>query len=116
MAKLQGVTARRMANQFVEELFKKYRAPHVRQVASWIGFIVYGVEKLNEGAWDIPRQRQLRFVRKGKTFVAGFDHAGGGRITFREVRGRERGPVAATIKNLNEAREFYEDPESFLVE
>ncbi len=49
MPKLAGVTPDRMADEFVTYLFERYRGSrHVRRVASWIGFIVAGIEQLRD--------------------------------------------------------------------
>ena len=61
MAKLADASAERLADHFINYLFaEKADNRHVRRVASWVGLIVLGIEKLT-GSRYVPRSRQLRF-------------------------------------------------------
>ena len=47
MTKLADATPERIADHFVNYLFAEYYGDrHVRRVASWVGLIVLGIEKL----------------------------------------------------------------------
>jgi len=89
MPKLEGASADRLADEFVNYLFAKYQGSrHVRRVASWIGFIVRGIEQIRDrDDWNIPRERQLRFSANGRRFTAGYEHRiePRGGIVFREI-------------------------------
>jgi hypothetical protein len=119
--KLAGVTADRLADEFVNYLFDEYQGSrHVRRVASWIGFVVCGIAQIRDGSeWDIPRERQLRFMSQGSKFVAGYEHdlPPRGGIVFREVlpgRGAPKGPVLLSISSLKDAERFYRNPDRLL--
>ena len=79
MAKrLAQATPEAIADYFVNYLFAEYSdSRHVRRVASWVGLIVLGIEKLT-GSRYIPRNRQLRFEYDGKAYKAKFNHHAGG--------------------------------------
>ncbi len=120
MPKLVGVTPDRMADEFVTYLFERYRGSrHVRRVASWIGFIVAGIEQIRDSdEWDIPRDRQLRFSAFGRKFTASYDHKvkPRGGIVIREIldgRGSPKGPVLYAIASLEDAENFYRQPRRF---
>ncbi len=86
----------------------------MRRVASWVGLIVLGIEKLT-GSRKIPRTRQLRFEYAGRSFKAKYNHKTGprGGIDIVEIvsgRGSPEGRTVASIKNLEEAARFYDDP------
>lgn len=117
MAKMQNASADRLADEFVTYLFEKYTDHrHVRRVASWIGLIVLGIEKVAQG-WKIPRARQLEFSVGPKLYKARYDHliAPRGGIEILEVLrtpGHPDGDVLVTISSLTEAEQFYTDAPS----
>src|SRR6266700_1618613 len=75
---LVGATAEALADHFVNYLFAKYPDHrHVRRVASWVGLIVLGIEKLAGGRY-VPRSRQLHFDYNSKSYKATFNHNAGG--------------------------------------
>jgi len=79
MAKLADASAERLADHFINYLFaEKADNRHVRRVASWVGLIVLGIEKLT-GSRYVPRSRQLRFEYDGRCFKAKFNHSAGAR-------------------------------------
>jgi len=113
--KLAAATPERIADYFVSYLFTEYPDnKHVRRVASWVGLIVLGIEKLT-GHRYIPRNRQLRFEYDGRSFMAKFNHKAGprGGIDIVEIvagRGSPEGATVCSITNLEEAATFYDDP------
>src|SRR5205814_578419 len=79
MAKLADASAERIADHFINYVFaEKADNRHVRRVASWVGLIVLGIEKLT-GSRYVPRSRQLRFEYDGRCFKAKFNHSAGAR-------------------------------------
>src|SRR2546423_438469 len=117
MAKLANATAERLADHFVNYLFDEYRGSrHVRRVASWVGLIVLGIEKVT-GSREVPRNRQLRFEYAGRSFKAKYNHKSGtrGGIDIVEIlpgRGSPEGQTVGTIRNLAEAGSFYNRPKA----
>ncbi len=64
----------RLSDEFVNYLFEKYHDNrHVRRVASWIGLIVLGIDKVADD-WKIPRARQLEFSVGPNLYKARYDH------------------------------------------
>lgn len=112
---MEGSSAERLADHFVSYLFEDYKGSrHVRRVASWVGLIVLGIEKVAGRAWGVPRRRQLVFDFHGKTLKARFNHNVGprGGIEILEVlpgRGSPDGRTVVTITRLKEAKSFYND-------
>lgn len=102
-----------LANHFVSYLFKKYKgSSHVRRVASWIGFLMLGVEKIATSSLRLNRQRQIMFEYKCHQFKAKFNHETGfkGGIDIIEVlpeRGAPEGRTVFQIKNLADAEDCY---------
>jgi hypothetical protein len=118
--KLEDVGPERIADYFVTYLFTKYPDnKHVRRVASWVGLIVLGIDKLGDRRY-IPRNRQLRFDYDGRSFKAKFNHRAGtgtgfsrGGIDIVEIvegRGSPEGKTVCSITNLQEAAAFYDSP------
>lgn len=115
MKKGEAFSADRMAEEYLAYLFNN-RADdrHVRRVASWLGLLVLGIEKIKD-RWWVSHTRQLCFEMKGRRFKVKFDHvprpAGG--IHFVEVepkRGQQEIRELAVITNLDEAATFYGAP------
>src|SRR6266446_3478096 len=115
MARLAQASAELLADHFVNYLFDEYHGSrHVRRVASWVGLIVLGIEKL-KGRRYIPRTRQLRFEYAGRSFKAKYNHKAGprGGIAIVEIasgRGSPEGQTVGSITNLEEAASFYDEP------
>jgi hypothetical protein len=113
MAKLAQAPAELLADHFVNFLFDQYKGSrHVRRVASWVGLIVLGIQRVAGNDWKIPRNRQLTFEFQGRSFKAKFNHGTGrrGGIDVVEVlpgRGAPGGKTVATIATLGEAEDFY---------
>jgi len=107
----------RIADHFVNYLFDEYQgSKHVRRVASWIGFVVMGIDEI-DGDMKKRRARQLQFEYGKRHFKAKYDHKIGGSgaikrggIKIVEVlagRGKPEGETVVEIKRLEEAAEFY---------
>ncbi len=115
MPQLANATPERIADHFVNYLFAKYPDDrHVRRVASWVGLLVLGIEKLT-GHRYVPRNRQLRFEYGGRSFKAKFNHRAGARggidiVEIVDGRGSPEGQTLCSITNLEEAATFYNDP------
>jgi hypothetical protein len=122
MPKLTRAKPERLADHFVNYLFDEYQGSiHVRRVASWVGFIVLGIERAAGSDWKIPRTRQLQFACGVKVFKAKYNHKAGkrGGIEIVEVlpdRGSPEGKVVAQICSLAEAEQFYNRAEAILLE
>jgi len=122
MSKLANASPEFLANHFITYLFEKYpRNKHVRRVASWVGLILLGIEKIATRNW-IPQDRQLRFDYGGRSFKARFNHKAGGKlrggIDIVEVlpgRGAPEGKTVKSITSLKDAEKFYKSPSSKLV-
>jgi hypothetical protein len=118
MPRLVGAASEKLADHFVNYLFEEFQGVrHVRRVASWVGLIVLGIEKLSSGKWRIPRDRQLRFEYKGQSFKAKYNHATGprGGIDIVEIlpgRGSPEGRTVVSISSLAEAEQFYRKPKA----
>ena len=109
-------SASRLADHFVNYLFHEYQGDnrHVQQVASWLGLLLLGLEKLGV-EWRPYRARQLIFEREGKRYKARYRHQikPRGGIEFVEVaaeRGMPDVRVARTITSLEDAAAFYDRP------
>ena len=113
MPRLTGASSDRLANHFVDYLFLQYKGSrHVRQVASWVGLIVLGIERLAGHHWRVPRDRQLRFDHRGVSYKARYNHKVGprGGIEIVEVlpgRGAPEGRSVTKITSLRGAQAFY---------
>jgi hypothetical protein len=78
-----------MADAFVNYLYDEYQGSrHVRGVASWLGLLVLGVEKIKD-KWWLARTCQLFFEVNGRRYKAKYNHALGshGGIEIIEVGG-----------------------------
>ncbi len=111
----EDFSADRMADEFVNYLYDKYRGSrHVRRVASWLGLLILGLEKIKD-KWSIPRSRQLFFEADGHRYKMKYNHTirprGGIEIVeIGEGRGApEIGSVMA-ITSLDDAARFYAHP------
>jgi len=111
-----AISASRLADHFSDYLFHQYtgNARHVQRVATWLGFLILGIEKLNV-AWRPVRKRQLIFERKGKRYKARYNHRikPRGGVEFVEVAKTPGSPdiaVVVTIASIKDAADFYDDP------
>ena len=112
-------SADRMAEEYLAYLFKsRANDRHVRRVASWLGLLILGVEKIKR-KWWVSHTRQLCFEARGRRFKAKFDHQPrpGGGIHFVEVQPTHGQPEIGTVKvitNLSEAAQFFKSPRGAL--
>lgn len=110
-----------IADYFISYLYQKYHGNrHVRRVASWVGFVILALTRVN-GVKNIhPRRtRQLEFEYGGHKFKVKFNHAVGGRggieiVEFLEGRGAPEGDTVLEIKTLLEAESVYHSLETHL--
>ena len=111
----EDYSADRMADAFVNYLYDEYQGSrHVRRVASWLGLLILGIEKIKD-RWWIPRSRQLFFEVKGHRYKAKYNHTLGNRggieiIEIGEGRGSPEIASVAAITSLDEAAHFYAKP------
>lgn len=108
-------SADRMATVYLDYLFEeKSEARHVRRVASWLGLLILGIEKIKD-RWWVSHTRQLCFEVGETRYKVKYDHGAGprGGIEFVEVeaaRGQREIAIVRTILNLDDAAEFYRRP------
>jgi hypothetical protein len=104
-----------LAQYFIQYLCERYPgARHVRRCASWLGFILKGIERAGADYWltntrqiefrggtlRYPCRYRVRYVHKGVTLPRGG-------VEIVEMNGRKLGAFIASIGNLAEAEEFY---------
>ena len=113
MAKGATFSAERMCDYFTQLLSSQYnQRRHVLRVASWVGFIVSGIQRATGVQWKIPREKQLAFEYAGRTFKARYSHKvkprGGIEVVEVEhTRGLPDKKVVVSIGSLAEAESFY---------
>ncbi|MFL6437690.1 MAG: hypothetical protein ACJ71Q_08935 [Terriglobales bacterium] len=86
----------------------------MRRVASWVGFIVSGVQRAVGQDWHIQRSRQLWFRYSDHTFKVKYNHRlkPRGGIEIVEVlsgQGSPEGGVVASMRDLSEVEQFYNE-------
>jgi len=84
-----------------------------------VGLVILGIGRAVGKNWQIPRSRQLRFKFAGRQFKAKYNHKAGPRGGIEIVeelagRGSPEGETVATITNLSEAEDFYNQAPSML--
>jgi len=108
-----AITPEMLADYFVSYLFAEYHGTrHVRRIASWIGFVIKGIEKVVGANLHRSRARQIRFDYHGRQFKVRYNHRAGARggIQIVEVlagRGAPEGHVVAEITSLADAERVY---------
>jgi uncharacterized protein with von Willebrand factor type A (vWA) domain len=111
----EDFSADRMAEVYLAYLFgKKADSRHVRRVASWLGLLILGVEKIKD-RWWVSHTRQLCFEFDGRRFKARYNHRlkprGGIEIVEVETKpGQADISVARAISNLKDAAKFFRSP------
>ena len=111
----EDFSADRMAEEYLAYLVKnRAEDRHVRRVASWLGLLILGIEKVKT-RWWVSHTRQLCFESGSRRFKAKFDHQPrpGGGIHFVEVEakpGQRAIRTVRVIKNLADAAKFYRSP------
>ena len=119
MPKLIQTKPEAVADYLVDYLFAEYPdSRHVRRVASWVGLIALGINKLT-GILFVPRAHQLPFDYHGRSFKVEYNHKAGpfGGIDIVEIVAGKRSPEEQTvysIRNLADAAAFYDDPARYL--
>jgi hypothetical protein len=111
----EDFSAERMADAFINYLYDNYKGNrHVRRVAAWFGFLVFGIEQIKE-TWWLPRSRQLFFESKGRRYKVKYNHTikPRGGIEIVEVAAEKGSPEIRTvlsISSMNDAARFYGRP------
>ena len=107
------MSTERLADHLVAYLYEQYRGSrHVRRVATWLGFLLKGIEYLPGVEASQRRTRQIEFTYRSRTFKAKYDHKAGprGGIAFVEVlpgRGQPEGGVVLQVASLDDAENAY---------
>ena len=102
-----------VADRFVTYLFDNYQGTrHVRRVATWIGFLLKGIDRVAGRTLERSRTRQVTFQYRGHRFKARYNHKASrrGGIDIVEVlpgRGAPEGEVAVSVTSLDEAEAVY---------
>ena len=69
------LTPEALADYFVRYLFEKYHGTrHVRRIASWVGFVVKGIERVVGATFERRRSRQIGFDYHGRQFKVRYVH------------------------------------------
>ena len=109
-------SAERIADHFVNYLFQKYQGTmHVQRIASWVGLLALGIEKIKSNWWE-SHSRQLLFEHKGHRYKVRYNHSikPRGGVEIIEVLAKRGSPQVGqpcvTIRDLNEAETFYRNP------
>ena len=111
----EDFSAERMAEISLAKLFRnRVDSPHLRRIASWLGLLVLGVEKIKD-RWWVSTSKQLCFEFDGRRFKARYNprlkpHGG---IEIVEVESKPGQPdigIAKAISNLKDAAKFFRSP------
>ena len=104
-----------LAEYYVQYLFEEYHGTrHVRRVASWVGFIVKGIERVIGPNFERRRSRQIGFEYHERQFKVKYVHrtkaCPRGGVQIVEVlpgRGAPEGKVVVEIGSLADAERVY---------
>ncbi|MEX2168225.1 MAG: hypothetical protein WD851_02860 [Pirellulales bacterium] len=113
MATASALSTDRIANYFTGYLCERYgNRRHVRQVATWIGFLLKAIERVAEEGFEISHTRQIKFRYAGHQFKARYSHQVGSRggieiVEYFSLHGSPEGAVAVEVTSLDEAEEVY---------
>ena len=111
----EDFSAERMAEISLAKLFhNRADSPHLRRVASWLGLLILGIEKIKD-IWWVSHTKQLCFEFDGRRFKARYNHRlkPHGGIEIVEVEAKSGKPdigVAKAISNLKDAAKFFRSP------
>ncbi|HEY0283446.1 MAG TPA: hypothetical protein VGC27_12580 [Rhizomicrobium sp.] len=111
----EDFSAERMAEISLAKLFRhRVDSEHLRRVASWLGLLILGVEKIKD-RWWVSHSKQLCFEFDGRRFEARYNHRiephGGIEIVEVEPKsGKSDISVAKVIANLKDAAKFFRSP------
>ena len=108
-------TPEALAEYFVRYLFEEYHGTrHVRRIASWVGFIVKGIERVVGQSFQLRRSRQIGFDYHGRRFKVRYIHRSRGcprgGVQIVEVlpgRGEPQGEIVVEIGSLSDAERVY---------
>lgn len=106
-----------LAGYFVRYLFEEYHGTrHVRRIASWVGFIIKGIERVVGSNFEQRRSRQIAFDYHGRQFKVRYIHRSKGcprgGVQIVEVlpgRGAPEGKVVVEIGSLADAEQVYQN-------
>ncbi len=99
-----------LANCIVGYIFIRYgHSRHVRRVATWVGLILKGIERIAGGSLRRRGKGQVKFQYQERHFKVKFNHKAGprGGLDILEIRGIRNGALAARITSLEEAEGLY---------
>ena len=119
---MSPISVERLADHFVAYLFDEYAGSrHVRRVASWVGFVLKGIEAIADGIVRQNRKRQVVFDFAGRHFKARYNHKAGTRggieiVEYAESRGTPDVAVVVQIASLDGAEEVYRNLRTLLEE
>ena len=111
----ENFSADRMSDEYLNYLFQaKADNRHVRRIASWLGLLILGIEKIKD-KWWVSHTRQLCFEVDKTRYKVKYSHSAGtrGGIEFVEIEAAPGQPeihTARTILNLEDAAKFYRRP------
>ena len=111
----EDFSAEHMAEISLARLFRvKADSQHLRRVASWVGLLILGVEKIKD-RWWLSRSKQLCFEFDGRQFRARYNrnlkpHGGIEIVEVEPKTGLSDIGVAKAISNLKEAAKFFRSP------
>jgi hypothetical protein len=105
----------KLAEYFVRYLFEQYHGTaHVRRIASWVGFIIKGLERVVGLNFQLRRSRQIGFEYHGRQFKVKYVHrtkgCPRGGVQIVEVlpgRGAPEGNIVVEIGSLADAERVY---------
>jgi len=109
------LTPEALADYFVRYLFEEYHGTrHVRRIASWVGFVVKGIERVVGANFERRRSRQIGFDYHGRQFKVRYIHRSKacprGGVQIVEVlpgRGAPEGNIVVEIGSLADAERVY---------
>jgi hypothetical protein len=110
------LTPEALSDYFVRYLFEEYHGTrHVRRIASWIGFVVKGIERVVGANFERRRSRQMGFTYHGRQFKVRYVHrtraCPRGGVQIVEVlpgRGAPQGDIVVEIGSLADAERVYQ--------
>jgi len=104
-----------VTDHFVNYLYSDYKGNrHVRRVASWLGLVALGIEKLKD-RWWFSHARQLMFEKNGHRYKVKYNHTlkPRGGLEVVEVAPKPGSPEIRTVKsfcNLADCERFHRKP------
>jgi hypothetical protein len=111
----EDLSAERMAEISLAKLFhNRADSPHLRRIASWLGLLILGVEKIKD-RWWVSHSKQLCFEFNGRRFKARYNprlepHGGIEIVEVEPKSGKPDMSVAKAISTLKDAAKFFRSP------